>query len=517
MSSFYKSHLTAHKRELLIFGYVRMNSYNTRVPLDIIRLFLMMFGDNTIYWKIHGDDYQALLHPKVTFMSSSSLKIHNIEFKLEIQKSLSSTGNTSLILSVSTVSSNETDEQYVITRYTMYCEETKYEYRKFTEKTTGDRVEWSEDYLIMSDLKQMDLDSLTFVCRIEILHVYQKCDYNVSGVDEMIEAYYSNIKMKNKVDYKWFINDDSVETKTHSLFEMADTDIQDKTQDFRSYYSPYIDDNWCLLFTETKKRFGVQLQLLALPFGILSVIAKWQCSIFYKGKYKDKYEEIFDFTFDNDAVLSHGWNKKDIIDRFWTEYDKDDESKAARQYEENVVLRERYNEDIMLHSTIEIMIVKEYNDNIVFRDNWSLYGIDVVNDIDATHTDGHIVIVSDFDEDNFSWNYMISAVRREFENKLNAQRSEYEQELNALKREMTQLKAKPIVIDVKINEESAQEVSLWLYSIGMSMYCDTFIQNGFDSIKLVQEVNDKDDLIDIGITLKAHQIAVMNAIKKLPK
>ena len=78
-----------------------------------------------------------------------------------------------------------------------------------------------------------------------------------------------------------------------------------------------------------------------------------------------------------------------------------------------------YVEDIMLDLKIEILVAKEYNENIVFRDNWGLYGINVVvDDIDINinnnnhhnhhNNNHHIAIVSDFDEDYFSWNYMIS-------------------------------------------------------------------------------------------------------------
>lgn len=98
----------------------------------------------------------------------------------------------------------------------------------------------------------------------------------------MIEAYYSDIKMNNRINYKWRMNLDKIPTKTHSLFELAD--IDETKESFKSYYSPYIDNNnWCVLFTESKTRFGVQLQLLSLPFGIVSISVKWECQIFYKG------------------------------------------------------------------------------------------------------------------------------------------------------------------------------------------------------------------------------------------
>ena len=299
MSQFYKSHLTARKRNVLIFGYVRLNCDELKlfIPLDIIRLFLMMFGDNTLYWKIQGDDFEKLLldQQPTWQLSSSSLKIHNIEFKLHLKKRASLNVNGGPI--ILSVSSTESDDQYVITRYTLFCEETKYQYRKFTDNRNGEAVEWTQDFLTVNDIKQLKVNSINFVCKIEILHVYQKHDYNANIEDQMIEAYYSNIIMKNKIHYAWLIWREKIKTKTHSLFEMAD--IDDKREHFKSYYSPYIDnDNWCVLFTESKTRFGVQLQLLSLPFGIVSINAKWECRIFYKGmKCSLHYYYIFYLAF----------------------------------------------------------------------------------------------------------------------------------------------------------------------------------------------------------------------------
>ena len=179
----------------------------------------------------------------------------------------------------------------------------------------------------------------------------------------------------------------------------------------------------------------------------------------------------------------------------------------------------------MLNIKVEILVAKEYNENIVFRDNWPLYGIYVVDDIDIkedenhNHTDGHIAIVSDFDEDYFSWNYMISALKQQFEDKLKAQAIKYETELDGLKQEIQKIKGSKDpnanVVKYEINESTAEQVKLWLDSNGMSMYYDIFVKNGFDSIKMLKEINNRQDLCDIGVNLKAHQYTLMNAIVKL--
>ncbi len=43
------------------------------------------------------------------------------------------------------------------------------------------------------------------------------------------------------------------------------------------------------------------------------------------------------------------------------------------------------------------------------------------------------------------------------------------------------------------------------------------MQNGFCSLEIIKEINDKNDLKYIGIDLKAHQIKIMNKINLLKK
>eukprot|EP01083_Nonionella_stella_P311483 1110892_1 len=59
------------------------------------------------------------------------------------------------------------------------------------------------------------------------------------------------------------------------------------------------------------------------------------------------------------------------------------------------------------------------------------------------------------------------------------------------------------------------EVKEWLDSIGYSDYHNVFVTNGFDSMDMVKEINDANDLNGIGISLRAHQIKISNHIKKL--
>eukprot|EP01083_Nonionella_stella_P103128 294323_1 len=81
-------------------------------------------------------------------------------------------------------------------------------------------------------------------------------------------------------------------------------------------------------------------------------------------------------------------------------------------------------------------------------------------------------------------------------------------------------------VEYDVNEVEAKKVRLWLDSIGCSKYYNVFIQNGFDSLDIIKEINDVqggswsplvNELNDIGIRLKAHQLKLFNNIKKLKK
>eukprot|EP01083_Nonionella_stella_P103129 294324_1 len=45
-------------------------------------------------------------------------------------------------------------------------------------------------------------------------------------------------------------------------------------------------------------------------------------------------------------------------------------------------------------------------------------------------------------------------------------------------------------VEYDVNEVEAKKVRLWLDSIGCSKYYNVFIQNGFDSLDIIKEIND---------------------------
>lgn len=61
-----------------------------------------------------------------------------------------------------------------------------------------------------------------------------------------------------------------------------------------------------------------------------------------------------------------------------------------------------------------------------------------------------------------------------------------------------------------------EEVRAWLSGIGLEQrYLKLFLDNGFDSLAMVMEINDLNDLKYVGVKSKAHQMRLMNSINAL--
>ena len=71
---------------------------------------------------------------------------------------------------------------------------------------------------------------------------------------------------------------------------------------------------------------------------------------------------------------------------------------------------------------------------------------------------------------------------------------------------------------LKNNKKDIEEVKLWLSSkVCLPNYYSLFLNNGFDSLQMIKEINDKNDLKYIGVTIRAHQIKLINQINILKK
>ena len=85
--------------------------------------------------------------------------------------------------------------------------------------------------------------------------------------------------------------------------------------------------------------------------------------------------------------------------------------------------------------------------------------------------------------------------------------------------QMADSEQQPLVdSELKQDEEVIinDEVKQWLVEkVELAQYYDAFFNNGYTSLHIIKSISNKQDLIEIGITLKGHQTKIMSEIKKL--
>ena len=66
------------------------------------------------------------------------------------------------------------------------------------------------------------------------------------------------------------------------------------------------------------------------------------------------------------------------------------------------------------------------------------------------------------------------------------------------------------------DEKEIKEMKEWLRNDGgLDRYIDNFMMTDFDLSSMIKEMDDKNDLEYVGILVNAHQIKLMNKIRKL--
>ena len=69
-----------------------------------------------------------------------------------------------------------------------------------------------------------------------------------------------------------------------------------------------------------------------------------------------------------------------------------------------------------------------------------------------------------------------------------------------------------IATESKWNKDRVQQ---WLEDIKFPQYYSEFVENGYDSIRVIKAIRSKSELSDIGITMPGHQTFIVAEIKKL--
>merc|ERR1712228_124081 len=364
-----------------------------------------------------------------------------------------------------------------------FCEETQCEYRQMCVIDDTDGSGWVDDYLTVSELKQLNASQINLCCNINVLHIWCQEDGEEDEL-EFMKVYHSNSKIQQKTKYEWNLN----HIVPSCVFKESTI-----------CYSPRFDvNNWTLIFADGEDKFLCGLKLLSIPFGIGMLVV--QCQFIVRRndtreKYvRDRIIESYKYGEEDDEELGHSkeWKKSELFGSNW---------------ETDFCLSQ-----ISVEIELEIIHIEGINDEQIFRINWPLYGIECDNESgnDAKHCSFRIT-KDQFDAESFGFNYMIGRLQNE---------------LYALKNEISELKKdkmvrmkgkrKDIEMEYIVNDEDEMNaMKEWLIEIGMENYFELFMKNGFNSLEMIKEINDKNDLQFIGIEVKAHQIKLINKINVL--
>ncbi len=76
------------------------------------------------------------------------------------------------------------------------------------------------------------------------------------------------------------------------------------------------------------------------------------------------------------------------------------------------------------------------------------------------------------------------------------------------------------LVDSDLKEEqiivNENEVQLWLNeTVRLPQHYNAFVNDGYTSLHIIKGITSQQNLIDIGITLKGHQVKIMTEIKML--
>ena len=232
------------------------------------------------------------------------------------------------------------------------------------------------------------------------------------------------------------------------------------------------------------------MNLLSFPFGIESLLVHWECTITQNDAFSVSKSRDHGFNVDKSVDQRMLWEKSEIECLVTDDNDiKFDMS------------------EIKINVSIEILSLFYSARDEIFRNNWSLYGI-IMNQ-DENNINKSLTSFGE-DEATFSFNFMIA--------KLNQKIDDLTQELNASKKmgekRIVQNESKYMINDD--DEEEAEKVKFWLSStVGLPRYYPDFVENGFNSLDMIKEINNENDLMEIGITMKAHKLKIMNKINQL--
>jgi len=352
----------------------------------------------------------------------------------------------------------------ITTTIALQCVETQCGYHNFVENFLESG--WPSSTLKLSDIDD-DQTELNFICNFDILRIQPIGDNNP------IQKYSKKVTMKQQANICWELTDD--------ISPSYRTDNDDSSL-ILFYESPQFEDkSYVIHFIQSniteRDGFAVMLELFNYPQNVSKITLKWTVMVIYDGKIiKKSSTDCFQL---NDSCHSKAFSKSDF--HFIGESNVFSLSLLAIKL--NIEILEIYD---------ECNQIIPWNDKYSLR-HWPKYGIfneHYNDDMDIEHN----------------------------ENCLEMKMKKMDQKINKLLSLQQQPTNKNNVHrdDVYVENEDVMKFKMWLkVTVNLMEYYELFIQNGFDSLEMMKEINDVNDLNYIGIPLKAHQLKLMNHIKKL--
>jgi len=458
---------------------------------------------HTIYWKIDTEQLQRLIADdaddvdndsylsRQDDLASSVYTIHIFEhvirFQLKLKVEDDVADDRTVLLSIHAVPDNEDDpnlKDVLTISYTMRCLETQCEYRHMDVLSDTDGSGWFEDFLHVSEIRELALTQLTMVCQIHVLHIWSQKDEDDDHPVELMNIYHSGTKMMQRVEYQWVMATAKIPSNVCAEYTM--------------WYSDRFDHrNWTAIFVEreTSGDFLVGMKLLEVPFGIGLLMVQFDIVIRRAGTDQfvhDCVVEQFKYGDDDKGIAETKEFMKEAL--FGT-----DLFSVA---------------ELLVDIKVEVLHVEGVNEEQIFRINWPLFGIMCAEEKGHEITPNNFVCTKDqFENEQFGYSYMIGILQHE---------------LKYLKQRVHQLEDKEyrsssgtrnsgnVYQKQPESEAQSEELRQWLSdTCNLPDYYDLFMRNGFHSLELIREISSYSDLEYIGVTIKAHQMKLMNNIRSL--
>eukprot|EP01084_Bolivina_argentea_P295427 508619_1 len=459
--------LPLKERQLLLHGYVR--NCNVNITLDLLGLCSLMYGDETFYWKIKGQDLQNILDPGHPILMTASLKseifiYRGIEFQLDIFKlfDTSTPNNHSIKLRCNLKSKNITMDTKLILciediglRVNVLCVD-------FGHRT------WHDNTLRLSDIASNSKE-LNFLCKLDPLKI-EPVNNNTN-----IKSFCKNIIFKQTSNIKWQLDDKM--TPAYTSYNNNTVANWYESPEFHS-------GNFKVVLSNTENSIGVQLCIMSFPSNVDQIHAKWICILNYDGNIR-KIQSYFIFARQNYADVSvHPITKSTFLDES-TEFSLSLLSVNIKVF--IVDIRDEFDQLVPWH------LIRHWPQHNIINEK-----------VSKSLSNGDTFKKKQQDMDEMK--LMITDIKKELS------------DLSCFVKE--KLSNVEVKYAIDINKETCEMIKIkeWLINaVKLPNYYELFVKNGFGSLDMIKEINNVTDLDYIGVNIKAHQLKLMNYITKKKK